>query len=801
MGGKTQQRVAGNLKPASSGRTRELLINKHGSGNPFVTFSALSTSTRKQQETSEKTDRNHLKHQNKDPDVRFPTSDIKSSISTEQTHETKNNRPILVVKRVGNREFFTRVRFAQDVDEKSNQSSIVTNERKNISSNSDPEVEVSDEIGRDISQLEFSSSQNQSIESPESTSSESEDNDDDLQEDNFGDSEFDNFDALLDRLSILQSSTQYDRSGIVLKELSSAEIEQEIKLIKILTIMLKKYHQELSIVEWDLIVQSIHRWISMISQTEKLLGLPENINSLCTYISKFTNEMISLIRKCEIDDLEELSPMLRSLLDDWKNFFRSKAYQDLIISYFKIALEERYTDRDLLLVKWLTGIIIDIDPTLIMANRDLPHVTEPELDSDIRLPKDHSFCRIDDDKSSNFTLMNSLLKKNHRFFTILAHSMLSKVMTQVCTNLLVSSNNSELGKQDRVEDLFLLPPSPTFSVLTSRDLMMSALLGDYKAGDISVTIEPSSDAYTCTLSYLLMWDLVINFIVESDKEASHCMIHSLKRLGLIPRLLDNIFMLLPPLGDRETLNYRYGYGTGESGSGQLSLVDFLRNPLRVNLRRAKNEIELIALHVFFSIARHMPVTVRKWYNNNSNKRLCNLVNEYTVKHISKVICSLEMETVQSKCQERAEEDKLKHLNIKARPNAREVYALYTRDEFTMELTIKLPINYPLGPVQIDGGKRVGVTDVKWRSWLLQLTRFLAHQNGPLLEGIDLWRRNIDKRFEGVEKCMICFSILHSNYQLPGKRCQTCSKNFHNICIYKWFESSGNSTCPLCRNIW
>ena len=34
--------------------------------------------------------------------------------------------------------------------------------------------------------------------------------------------------------------------------------------------------------------------------------------------------------------------------------------------------------------------------------------------------------------------------------------------------------------------------------------------------------------------------------------------------------------------------------------------------------------------------------------------------------------------------------------------------------------------------------------------MLQLTTFLSYQNGTILEGLNLWKRNVDKRFEGVE---------------------------------------------------
>lgn len=51
---------------------------------------------------------------------------------------------------------------------------------------------------------------------------------------------------------------------------------------------------------------------------------------------------------------------------------------------------------------------------------------------------------------------------------------------------------------------------------------------------------------------------------------------------------------------------------------------------------------------------------------------------------------------------------------------------------------------------MSSGKRVGVDTGQWRKWMLQLTTFLTHQNGTILDGLNLWRKNVDKRFEGVE---------------------------------------------------
>ena len=52
-----------------------------------------------------------------------------------------------------------------------------------------------------------------------------------------------------------------------------------------------------------------------------------------------------------------------------------------------------------------------------------------------------------------------------------------------------------------------------------------------------------------------------------------------------------------------------------------------------------------------------------------------------------------------------------------------------------------------------------------------------------------------------QECYICFYILHgTNHQLPKLACRTCKKKFHSACLYKWFSTSNNSTCPLCRNL-
>ena len=57
------------------------------------------------------------------------------------------------------------------------------------------------------------------------------------------------------------------------------------------------------------------------------------------------------------------------------------------------------------------------------------------------------------------------------------------------------------------------------------------------------------------------------------------------------------------------------------------------------------------------------------------------------------------------------------------------------------------------------------------------------QNGYILAGLALWKRNVDKRFEGVDECMICFSVIHgTTAQVPKLQCRTCKKRYHSACL-------------------
>lgn len=131
---------------------------------------------------------------------------------------------------------------------------------------------------------------------------------------------------------------------------------------------------------------------------------------------------------------------------------------------------------------------------------------------------------------------------------------------------------------------------------------------------------------------------------------------------------------------------------------------------------------------------------------------------------------------------------------------RDVRATYTFSDVTLEIGMQIPDVFPLRTAEVEARSHVGMSEARWRKTLLGMTTLLQARDGSLAEAVELWRRNLDKSFQGMEECPICYSILHlSTAATPRMQCRTCKKLFHSDCLCKWFTKSNSSACPLCRS--
>jgi hypothetical protein len=138
-------------------------------------------------------------------------------------------------------------------------------------------------------------------------------------------------------------------------------------------------------------------------------------------------------------------------------------------------------------------------------------------------------------------------------------------------------------------------------------------------------------------------------------------------------------------------------------------------------------------------------------------------------------------------------------SVKVAPRAQEITASYNLDEQLTSMRISLPSAFPLTNARIEGLNRVAVNEQKWQSWLRTSLGAITIFNGSLIDALTTFKRNVEGAMKGQTECAICYSIVGSDRKLPDKRCGTCRHSFHGGCLFKWFRSSGSSSCPLCRN--
>uniref|UniRef100_A0A673KHS8 E3 ubiquitin-protein ligase listerin n=1 Tax=Sinocyclocheilus rhinocerous TaxID=307959 RepID=A0A673KHS8_9TELE len=384
------------------------------------------------------------------------------------------------------------------------------------------------------------------------------------------------------------------------------------------------------------------------------------------------------------------------------------------------------------------------------------------------------------------TLLNTLsplLLFKARPLQLAVYHILHKVMPL----LPESDSESASAKSDDEdgEEPCLSPPAALMSILSATEELLDSILGGVQVGEFAV-VQPLSMEHCCILGYLLAWKLLFTFFKASSSHLRAQYSLHLKKTRSLHKLLLHLFRLMPEIPSVP--------GQPAEPSSKEPKT-FFTESLSLSPRKTEGlqfEVPHLACSVYYGALKDLPAMVRLWWNSQE-KRVFSTVDKFTSKYVSGVLSVQEIASVQSSTQT------FENMTVKARSATREVIATYSVDDIFIELVIQLPQNYPLGSILVESGRRVGVAVQQWRNWMLQLNTYLTHQNGSILEGLSLWKNNVDKRFEGVEDCMICFSVIHgSNYSLPKKACRTCKKKFHSACLYKWFTSSNKSTCPLCR---
>uniref|UniRef100_A0A672KHH9 E3 ubiquitin-protein ligase listerin n=1 Tax=Sinocyclocheilus grahami TaxID=75366 RepID=A0A672KHH9_SINGR len=555
-----------------------------------------------------------------------------------------------------------------------------------------------------------------------------------------------------------------------LGKVSTAGLLLAVEMMRFLCWMVDHSPTVLGNTHWDLLLCSMLAWLETASENSSMFLNPLVqlfVCANCELIVRLSEFFTSPPAGVQ----EQLPPELNS---EWKEFFL-EGIHNLLLSLSittqnnqKKSISTNHSN----LVIMAVGEALTYIPVELLTQNKLP----PRFVADQR-------SSLPEPLQTLLNTLSPLLLFKARPLQLAVYHILHKVMPL----LPESDSESASAKSDDEdgEEPCLSPPAALMSILSATEELLENILGGVQVGEFAV-VQPLSMEHCFILGYLLAWKLLFTFFKASSSHLRAQYALHLKKTRSLHKLLLHLFRLMPE-------NPSVPGQPAEPSSKEPKI--FFTESLYLAPRKTDGlqfELPHLACSVYYGALKDLPAMVRLWWNSQE-KRVFSMVDKFTSKYVSGVLSAQEIASVQSSTQT------FENMMVKARSATREVIATYSVDDIFIELVIQLPQNYPLGSISVESGRRVGVAVQQWRNWMLQLSTYLTHQNGSILEGLSLWKNNVDKRFEGVEDCMICFSVIHgSNYSLPKKACRTCKKKFHSACLYKWFTSSNKSTCPLCR---
>ena len=469
------------------------------------------------------------------------------------------------------------------------------------------------------------------------------------------------------------------------------EVIRVSSLARFLSVVISSCPSQMSAEAWDLSCCSLVSWCSTIQETAPDLARPSPTTMVTTSVLHLAGTFGLLMSIWNAD-----SPLPPKLKQEWEEFFSEGIYSVLLPLFVSTAGRSKSKSFR----RELSFALLHCPASQVMST-DLPplHLSE---DIDVTAP-------LPDNITYLYNHLTPLLISPCYFTQLAAAQLLVSV----------AKNTKEL-QEDEEEEMKEVPRR-LVSIVRQGDLLLSSLLQEFKTGEVAGSIPPGTVSYTVTLGYLLTWKVILALIQTSGDELRPKYTEYLKSEDFLFSLMRHLFRLLPRNASQNRSLF--------SSSLELS-------------EPTQEKVPELAGSVWISLCRHLPAVARTWWQN-LDRTGKETVEKVTATMVTPLLWKEETRAISSA--ERSD-----NMSLRVRDSVKEVVATYTIDEGSMELIISLPNNHPLGELSVDTGNRVGVDVGLWRKWMLQLTTFLSYQNGTILEGLNLWKRNVDKRFEGVE---------------------------------------------------
>lgn len=325
-------------------------------------------------------------------------------------------------------------------------------------------------------------------------------------------------------------------------------------------------------------------------------------------------------------------------------------------------------------------------------------------------------------------------------------------------------------------------PAELLAILQS-NLALAEGFHDSESDNVEMDL---SELYAVS-GYLLAWMIMFDLFIDASIKVRSQYFNRMRSLGIIGDFfIPNVFDVLDLFSGKKKAFKLDIWAVDDF------FIEHFEPESVLSLR-------LLAAHIYHRALLTVPALIRSWISDCSDRQLLSRVVDYTASYFSPGIIRAELAQVRQ-ADPSSELHTTENLVIKVSPSAGEVTASYTVDDQVLELSLRLPNDWPLHRLDIRDTKMVGVSEDRWRAWVLGVQQIVWQQNGRIVDGLTVFTKNVTLHFAGQVECAICYSIISvMDSSLPQKPCKTCKNRFHASCLYKWFKSSHSSSCPLCRS--
>ena len=381
---------------------------------------------------------------------------------------------------------------------------------------------------------------------------------------------------------------------------SNFSLENTSQVIQLVMAIVQKYSQELDSNCWDLVFNLIKQGCILLSSLQ--MNDLHNV-CICYYLHSLFQLVLTTHARHKTDD-----PDQESISGEWVGCHLEPFVRVLFRTFMRVK-DIQLTFVQLGTFRLMVQCLVEVDNNSLLDQQVQETFKTPPFRSQLIQPIE--YCVLCPPLHNLLCSLSSMLQDNNFCNRHLAHNLTMKYLTGAKSNGEEDELLQVTNLLDIRDEIFLQPPDFFMSSLHQLDSLMNLLLEEYSLGRFICLLPPFNDSYKFTLSYLSCWLQLLQLHASLANSNRPQMLNFLSHHGLVERLFENLFKLMPFLPD-ET-------------KSQSAIQHMFDQPFNYMGRHSSDQVQHLTCQLYLSVLRQLPASIRLWIKKQ-DKWLLLLIN-------------------------------------------------------------------------------------------------------------------------------------------------------------------------------